>query len=118
MSPRIVRSLVIYAPLAFCVPALRGADFAWVPKRATGSHIIVDQEIILTGAGQQVTLDLEMSAWDPEQDNDPLLAAFQVTVDSTGYTNGISRLLVGLALYQDVDGIELLYRQVAASRFL
>ncbi|MCH8148470.1 MAG: hypothetical protein IH987_10820, partial [Planctomycetes bacterium] len=96
MSHRTVRSVVIGALLFLYVPALRGADFAWVPKRATGNYNIVGQEIILTGAGQQVTLHLEMSGWDPEQDDDPLLGAFQATVNSTGYTNGIGTPLTPL----------------------
>ena len=93
MSPRILSASVVCLWLFAVVPASFAADFAWVPQGATGTHNIVGQEIILTGAGQEVTLDLEMSGWDPEQDGNPLLAAFQVTVDSSGYTTGIGTAL-------------------------
>ncbi|MCH8148276.1 MAG: hypothetical protein IH987_09835 [Planctomycetes bacterium] len=93
MCRRTVRSVVICTLLFVFVPALRGANFAWVPTGATGDHNIVGQEIILTGAGQEVTLDLEMSGWDPDQDNIPRLAAFQVTVDSSGYSSGMGTAL-------------------------
>ena len=76
MSPRILSASVVCLWLFAVVPASFAADFAWVPQGATGTHNIVGQEIILTGAGQEVTLDLEMSGWDPEQDGNPLLAAF------------------------------------------
>ena len=52
--------------------------------------------LILTGTGQEVTLNLEMSEWDPEQDNNPLLGAFQATVDSSGYTSGSGTALIPL----------------------
>ena len=82
MSRRITSAFVVCLCLLAATPTSFAAGFTWVPQGATGDHNIVGQEIILTGAGQEVTLDLQMSGWDPEQDNDPLLAAFQATVDS------------------------------------
>ena len=84
MSPRVLSAFVVCLGLFLVAPASFAAEFAWVPQEATGTHNIVGQEIILTGAGQEVTLDLEMSGWDPEQDNDPLLGSFNAGVDSSG----------------------------------
>ncbi|MCH7924927.1 MAG: hypothetical protein IIC51_05280, partial [Planctomycetes bacterium] len=88
MSPRISSPFVACLWLFAGAPTLFAADFAWVPQGATGIHSIVGQQITLTGTGQEVTLDLKMSDWDPLQNNDPLLATFQATVDSSGYTSG------------------------------
>ncbi|MCH7994573.1 MAG: hypothetical protein IIB57_09025, partial [Planctomycetes bacterium] len=93
MSPRISSVVVACLWLFAVTPASFAAEFVWVPKGATGTHNIVGQQITLTGTGQEVTLDLEMSGWDPEQDNNPLLGTFQAAVDSSGYTNGIGAAL-------------------------
>ena len=45
--------------------AARGAEFAWVPVDASGSHTLAGDEIILPGAGQQVILELHLFDWDP-----------------------------------------------------
>ncbi len=68
--------------------AAGAGEFEWVPIEATGSHTIVGNQITLHGAGQLVTLQLRMSGWDPEQDNDPVLGVFQAAVDSSTYASG------------------------------
>ena len=37
------------------------AEFEWVPVSATGVHAINGNTIVLTGGGQQVTIDLRIS---------------------------------------------------------
>ena len=61
----------------------------WVPVSATGPHTINGNSIVLGNtSGMQVTLELHVSNWDPEHDNDPTLSAVQATLDSTGFNNG------------------------------
>lgn len=68
--------------------AAPAAVLEWRPVSATGAHTIVGNEIVLQGGGQQVTLEVYISDWDPNLDGDPELGAYQVTLDSSGYTSG------------------------------
>ena len=63
---------------------VKSAEIALVPIGSDGAHNIVGNEIILQGAGQRVTLEIQLSGWSPA-----MLRAFQASLDSAGYTSGI-----------------------------
>ncbi|MCH8147115.1 MAG: hypothetical protein IH987_03865 [Planctomycetes bacterium] len=71
----------------------QAAEFEWVPVSASGTHTINGNTIVLVGGGQEVTIDLRLSGWDADMNGDPLLGAFQVTVDSSGYNSGAGAAL-------------------------
>jgi hypothetical protein len=56
---------------------------ALVPVAASGPHAIVGNEIILAEAGQEVTLEIRVSDWDPY-----LLFAWQAFIDMDGFSSG------------------------------
>ena len=89
--------------------AARGTEVAWVPVGADGPHSIVGNEIVLQGAGQFVTLEIRISAWDPDLDNDPKVGTYQVTVDSTGYASGAGDPLVP---FEDPDPLAGAYQNI------
>jgi len=64
------------------------AEFKWVPVYGGGLHTIMGDEIILHDVPQLVTLEIQVSSWDPN-----LLKTLQATVDSTGYSNGVGDTL-------------------------
>lgn len=68
--------------------AAQAAEFEWKPVSASGSHTITNNQIVLNGANQQVTLELRVSGWDPNLDGNPQLGAYQATLASSGYTSG------------------------------
>ena len=76
-----------YCLTLICTYSGHAAEFEWVPVSATGVHAINGNTIVLTGGGQQVSIDLRISGWDPDLNNDPLLGAFQATIDSDGYVH-------------------------------
>jgi len=78
-----------------CLPAW-GAEFEWHPVSATGAYNITGNTIVLQGGGQDVTLHLRLAGWDADQNGDPLLGAFQATIDPTGYSSGAGAELVPL----------------------
>lgn len=61
-----------------------GAEVKLKPISADGSFSIVGNEIILEGGGQRVFIEGRLSGWAPDQ-----LQAYQIKIDSTGYTSGI-----------------------------
>jgi hypothetical protein len=61
-----------------------GAQIALVPISASGGHTIIDNEIVLSGGGQRVYLELFVSGWSPS-----LLKTWQVKIDSSGYAGVI-----------------------------
>jgi hypothetical protein len=63
-----------------------------LPARATGSHTIVGNEMILDSPGQQIALDIFFSDWDPDETGE-LLKGYQVVVDGASYTTGIAGAL-------------------------
>ncbi|MFQ5592271.1 MAG: hypothetical protein ACE5HE_14000 [Phycisphaerae bacterium] len=72
-----------------------GGEVRWRPVAATGNVICTpgvdacgETEIRLSGGGVTVTLFLELSGWDHDQNGDPLLGAYQGTVDSRSYRGG------------------------------
>ena len=96
-------SMILVIVLAFVMPVaatitkptlskeileMSDAEFEWIPSDASGSHTIVGNEIILHETGQLVTLEIQVSGWDPN-----LLKAVQATVDSSGYSNGVGGTL-------------------------
>ena len=46
-------------------PAADGAEFFLVPISASGTHTINGVEIVLTGGGQRVFLEVRLADWDP-----------------------------------------------------
>ena len=64
-----------------------------VPVSATGPHTILGNSIALPQGGQRVTLEYRLTGWDPERDGDPLLRAYQVTMDDRGFATGPSGYL-------------------------
>jgi hypothetical protein len=62
-----------------------GGTYSLVPVSASGTHSIIGNEIRLQGPGQQVTLELRISDWDPQ-----LLRTYQATIDSSGYTTALA----------------------------
>ncbi len=61
-----------------------------VPVGATGMHFINGNEIMVLPGGETVTLEIRVSRWDLDLDGDPLLKAYQATLDSSGLTSGSS----------------------------
>jgi cysteine-rich repeat protein len=51
--------------------------------------VINDNEIILPHGEVRVFLELTIAGWDPEMDSEPLLGAWQVTINDSGYSNGV-----------------------------
>jgi len=73
-------SMILVIVLAFVMPTvatitkptlseeileMSDAEFEWIPTDASGSHTIVGNEIILHETGQLVTLEIQVSGWDP-----------------------------------------------------
>ncbi|UCE58131.1 MAG: hypothetical protein JSU63_11865, partial [Phycisphaerales bacterium] len=56
----------------------------WVPVWADGEHVIDGNEIVLTGGGQNVTLHLKLSGWDPGQIGETL-GSYQAAIDPSYY---------------------------------
>lgn len=57
-------------------------------KCTPGVGDCAELQIVLSDGGVDVTLFIEVSAWDPDQDGDPTLGAYQGTVDSATYAGG------------------------------
>jgi len=66
-----------------------GAEFALVPKSASGGYSISGNEITLDGGGQRVFIELELSGWTPYYLNN-----WQAVIDATGYSSGSKGTLV------------------------
>jgi len=64
------------------IPAY-AAKIEFVPVTASGSHAIRGDEIVLVGGGQEVTLEIRVSNWNPD-----LLRIFQVHLDMAGFESG------------------------------
>jgi len=79
----LTRLALLVGMLASTMPTF-ASTFSLVPVSASGTHQIVGNEIILTGAGQRVTLELRLSNWGPTE-----LKFWQVSLDSSGYSNGV-----------------------------
>ena len=77
----IIRGMVcLAASISFSANA---AEMALVPVAASGPHAIVGNEIILAEAGQEVTLEIRASDWDPD-----VLRIWQADVDEEGFVSG------------------------------
>ncbi len=57
---------------------VQSAEMLWQPIRATGSYVIVGNEIRLTGGGQRVFLEMRLSGWAPDT-----LSTWQGVLDPT-----------------------------------
>jgi hypothetical protein len=73
-------------------------EIQWRPVAADGYVVCLpgedpcgETEIMLSGGEVTVTLFLELSGWDRDQDGDPLLGAYQGTVDATTYSGGLAQ---------------------------
>ncbi len=58
------------------------------PIHANSNFRIRDNEIFLRPGGALVTLDLQITNWDLDQNGAPLLRAYQAKLDSSGFTSG------------------------------
>ncbi len=74
--------------VVMAVAPLNAAEISWVPVSATGTHAIVGRQITIPLGGQQVTLELRISGWDPDLDGDPQLGAYQATLDLNSLSSG------------------------------
>jgi hypothetical protein len=61
-----------------------GAEIELRPISASGVHMVNGNQIVLTGADQQVFLEIFASAWAPAE-----IKIMQVTIDSSGYSSGL-----------------------------
>lgn len=73
-----------------------GVELKLKPIGATGTNQIVGNEIILTGTGQTVELQLRISDWDPDLNGDPQLTAYQGTIKCSDYSSGAGTALTPL----------------------
>ena len=101
---RTVMFVVVWS-CGILVASAGGIEIAWVPLESDGGHNIVGHEIVLAGGGQLVTLELRLSEWDPDQDGNPKLGTYQVTVDSTGYSSGAGDPLTPLVVPTPLEGV-------------
>lgn len=67
--------------------------FSLVPISATGNHTIEGHEIVLMGAGQDVTFDIYLRGWFPNPQGDPFLSAYQTTIDASGFHTALNGYL-------------------------
>ncbi|MCH7591643.1 MAG: hypothetical protein IH989_02530, partial [Planctomycetes bacterium] len=64
------------------------------PISASGPHAIAGNQITLDEPGQRIFLEVFIADWDPDLDGIPLLAGFQASLDSSGYSSGTLGQLV------------------------
>ena len=95
-----VGGLILTAAAALMAVPSKGIDWPWPemrfrPVAATGNVICLpgedacgETQIILSNGGVTVTLFVEFSGWDRDQDGYPGLGALQGTVDATTYQGG------------------------------
>lgn len=74
-------------------PEGQAQQFELFPVSADGAHVINGNEIVLDGAGQRIFLEFRGSMWDPDLDGSPQLKAWQLVLDSSGYSSGINGVL-------------------------
>ncbi len=103
LTPKVVFTACVVS-VSF-VASAAAVEIALVPVRASGSHTLNGDEIVLNGAGQRVFLDLFISDWDPTQSGSPLLRAFQASINANGFTSGLAGALIpaSQACTADVD---------------
>ncbi len=78
-ASKLIRSCSLcLVALASVTPTLEAAEMFWLPVGASGTHVIVGNEIRLTGGGQRVFLELKLSSWAPDD-----LGTWQGTLDPT-----------------------------------
>lgn len=70
------------------VPDECALGFALVPISGTRAPVIDGQQIRIVEGGDTLTFEVRISGWDPDQDGDPLLRLYQVTMDTSGFTSG------------------------------
>jgi hypothetical protein len=61
---------------------------ALVPVSAQHTYVIDGQEIRVVQGGNQITFEMRVSGWDPDQDGTPRLHLYQITIDPSGFTSG------------------------------
>ena len=64
--------------------SLQAAEFSLVPVSSSGASTIVGNQITLSGGGQRVFLEIQLSGWSPSR-----LKAWQCAIDGTGYASGL-----------------------------
>ncbi len=88
VSKACVLGSLIGGLLSLTAPQGLGAEIALFPVSASGTHTITDNEIVLTGGGQRVFLEIFISGWAPSQ-----LKTWQAMIDSSGYSSGLIGML-------------------------
>lgn len=86
------RGLLVVGLVCWC-GELRAAEFVLQPVNASGTHTIVGQEIRLQGAGQRVTLQVQLKGWSPS-----VLRTYQAKIESAGYSSGAAGVLAAAAV--------------------
>ena len=86
-----------FLAVALASPVARCAEVSLVPVSADGTHELNGNEIVLTGGGQRVFLELRLSDWDSDGDGLPKLRGFQVSVDSAGFSSASGNVVVAAA---------------------
>lgn len=84
----VMRRFVGVLALAVFAVDTQAAEIRLTPVGATGTHTIVGNEIRLAGAGQRVTLNVQLRAWAPSG-----LKLYQAKIESAGFGSGTSGLL-------------------------
>lgn len=59
-----------------------------VPVHSTGDFTIDDREIFVLEGAQRIRFEIRLSGWDPDQDGEPRLGLYEVTLDPAGLTSG------------------------------
>jgi len=63
--------------------------FALVPIRSTGGvYSVTGRTIAVEPGAQRITFEIRVGGWDPDLNGVPLLAGYQVTIDSATLTSG------------------------------
>ena len=91
-----LRTPVTIAVSTFWIFLPAGADpiIELRPISASGPHAIVGNQITLDAPGQRVFLEVFIANWDPDLNRIPLMAGFQISLDSSGYSSGTLGQLV------------------------
>lgn len=82
MRPSRTKGVCCLVALCWCMVAsvTMAAEIFWQPVSASGTYVIVGNEIRLTGGNQRVFLELKLSGWAPTN-----LVTWQATLDSSDF---------------------------------
>lgn len=80
-------SILISLTVTLVAQNTHGVEISLVPESAITNHIINGNEITVSIGATTITLELWISNWDTSHSGNPLLRAYQATIDSSGFTN-------------------------------